>query len=90
MTFVCVCVCVCVSYNVMYSFLVQFAAEMAHFLADSIEMALLIGCTYVLDCTYVLVTYVRCVCECVCVWCIVYTFMSSTTFTQKLVDMLTI
>ena len=85
MTFVCVCVCVCVSY-VMYSFLVQFAAEMAHFLADSIEMALLIGCTYVLDCTYVLVTYVRCV----CVWCIVYTFMSCTTFTQKLVDMLTI
>ena len=53
---VCVCVCVCV-YCVdvcSQSIVVQFAAEMAHLMAASIEMAHLIGCT-------------SCVCVCVCV-----------------------
>ena len=40
---VCVCVCVCVCVTIV--FLVQFAAEMSHLLAASIEMAHLIGCT---------------------------------------------
>ena len=46
--------CVCVY------FLVQFAAEMSHLLAASIEMTHLIGCTYVKCMT---------LCACVCYIC---------------------
>ena len=50
---------VCVSVLHMYVVLVQFAAEMSHLLAASIEMAPLIGCTFVL--------VTKCACVFVCV-----------------------
>ena len=39
-------------------FLVQFAAEMSHLLAASIEMTHLIGCTYVLKCMTLCVCFI--------------------------------